>query len=86
MTTAAGGGRSDGTRTTRLFIDEIADGVARVLMAEEVLAVPVGLLPAGVREGDWVQMDVGIIDPPSSDAEARRRRLAKDDPGGPLKL
>lgn len=86
MTPAAAGGEPGDMRTTRLFVDELDGGFARVLVDEQVLTLPVGVLPAGVREGDWVQMDVGIIDPPPGDTDERRRRLAKDDPGGPLKL
>ena len=81
-----GGGRPGGVRQLRLFVDRIDEGVARVLVGDAELALPLSVLPEGVREGDWVQMDVGIIDPPPSDTEERRRRLAKDDPGGPLKL
>ena len=73
-------------RSTRLFVDAVDGAMARLLRGEEVLDVPVALLPAGVREGDWVQMDVGIVAPPPSDAEARRRELAKDDPGGDIEL
>jgi hypothetical protein len=74
------------SRSTRLFVDEIDGASARLLRDEEVVSLPVALLPAGVREGDWVQLDVGIVEPPPSDAEERRRQLAKDDPGGDFKL
>lgn len=72
--------------TTRLFVDEVEGARVRVLLGERALEVPLELLPPGVREGDWVQMEVGIIPAPPSDTEERRRHLAKDDPGGPLKL
>ena len=72
--------------TARLFVDQIEGGVARVLRGEQVVSLDASLLPAGTREGDWVQLTVGIIPAPASDADERRRRLAKDDPGGPLKL
>ena len=74
------------SRSTRLFVDEIDGATARLLRDDEVLNLPITLLPAGVREGDWVQLDVGIVEPPPSEAEERRRQLAKDDPGGDLEL
>lgn len=77
---------SGSTRAIRLFVDAIDEGSARVLVDDQILTVPVALLPPAVREGDWVEMTVGVIEPPPSDADERRRRLAKDDPGGPLKL
>lgn len=77
---------ASGPRSLRLFVDALDGATARVLWAEEVLSVPVALLPAGIREGDWVQLDVGIVEPPPSDADEQRRVLAKDDPGGDLKL
>lgn len=72
--------------TTRLFVDEVERDRARVLLGERVLELPLELLPPGVREGDWLQMEVGVIPAPPTDTEERRRRLAKDDPEGPLKL
>lgn len=83
----AAGPRAGATHVVRLFVDQVEGDVARVLAdAEQVLTVPLALLPPGVREGDWVELTVGIIDPPPSDAAELRQRLAKDDPGGPLKL
>ena len=73
-------------RITRLFVDQIEDGVARVLLGERVVSLPVDLLPGGAREGDWVQLSVGVIPPPAIDTEDIRERLAKDDPGGIIKL
>jgi hypothetical protein len=85
---AAGAGPATPDRllTVRLFVDQLEGGTARVLHGEHVVSLDASLLPAGTREGDWVQLTVGIIPPPPSDADERRRRLAKDDPGGPLKL
>jgi hypothetical protein len=75
-------------RVTQIFVDEIEEGVARVLIDELALSLPVNLLPPGAREGDWVELAARVIPPPQStqDTEARRKRLAADDPGGPLKL
>ena len=73
-------------RMTQLFVDEIDDGVARLLIGETVVSIPAHLLPEGAREGDWIEMLVGVIPPPPQDTEERRKRLAADDPGGPIKL
>jgi hypothetical protein len=73
-------------RSTQLFIDEIEDGLARLLLGETVLSLPAALLPEGAREGDWIEMSVGVISPPPQDTEQRRKRLASGDPGGPIKL
>lgn len=73
-------------RSTRWFVDEIDEGVARLLSGETVLALPISALPEGAREGDWVVLSVGLIPPPQTDTEARRDRLVASDPGGPIKL
>lgn len=73
-------------RHTKLFVDAIEDGIARVLLGERDFSMPVDLLPAGAREGDWVELSVGVVPPPPSDTEQVRQRLAKDDPGGTIKL
>ncbi len=75
-----------GRRSTRLFVDAIDDGIARVLLGERVLSIAVDLLPAAVREGEWVELSVGVVPPPDSDTDETRERLAKDDPGGTIKL
>jgi hypothetical protein len=71
---------------TQLFVDEIEDDVARMMRGEETFSIPVSLLPPGAREGDWIEMSVRVIPPPHGDTELRRKRLAKDDPGGTIKL
>jgi hypothetical protein len=73
-------------RITRLFVDEIEDEDARVLLGEHAFMVPASLLPAGVGEGDWVELSVRVIPAPPGDTESRRQRLARDDPGGTVKL
>jgi hypothetical protein len=76
-------------RVTKIFVDEIEDGIARVLIDELALSLPVNLLPPAAREGDWVELAARVIPaPPQSaqDTEERRKRLAADDPGGTLKL
>lgn len=73
-------------RTTRLFVDAIEDDFAQVLVGEEVFSVPVAWLPEGTREGEFVELSAAIVPAPAADTEARRRRLAKDDPGGDIEL
>ena len=75
-----------GERGVPLFVDEIADGVARLLRGTEVVSLPANLLPPGAREGAWVELSVGIISAPPDDTYERRKKLAADDPGGPIKL
>jgi hypothetical protein len=69
-----------------LFIDEIDEGRARLVLDEEVFTIPARLLPKGARAGKWIRLSIGVVPAPPSRAAAIRRRLAKDDPGGPIKL
>ncbi|MEP6652199.1 MAG: DUF3006 domain-containing protein [Myxococcales bacterium] len=77
---------SGNARTICLFVDEISDGVARVLVDEQVLVLALTFLPQGVREGDWVELRTRVIAAPPTETAARRKGLAADDPGGPIKL
>jgi len=74
------------SRTTSLFVDEIEDDGATLLLGEHSFAVPRVLLPEDAREGDWLLFRVAHTAPPSDDSAARRARLGKDDPGGDIKL
>jgi hypothetical protein len=74
------------SKPARLFIDEIDAGRARLVLDEEVFAIPARLLPRGARAGQWVSLSIGVVPSPPSRAAAIRRKLAKDDPGGPIKL
>jgi len=47
--------------------------------------VPAALLPDGAEEGTWLNLTATVTAPPS-DPDALRRKLGKDDPGGPIKL
>lgn len=80
-----GAGRTNAL-TIRLFVDETGDGVARVLVDKQVLALALTFLPQGVREGDWVELRTRVIAAPPTETAAHRKRLAADDPGGPIKL
>jgi hypothetical protein len=70
----------------RAFVDAVDEGVARLLIGEQTFTLPAHLLPAGVGEGDWVEISVGRAPAPPDDTEARRARLGGDDPGGDVKL
>ena len=74
------------SRTTTLFVDEIEDDSATLLLGERGFAVPRALLPEDAREGDWLLFRVARTEPPPDNTAARRKRLGKDDPGGDIKL
>jgi hypothetical protein len=74
------------SRTTTLFVDEIEDDGATLLLGEHSFAVPRALLPEDAREGDRLLFRVARAEPPPDDTAARRERLGKDDPGGDIKL
>lgn len=69
-----------------LFVDAIEAGRARLLLDEETFTVPARLLPKGAREGSWIRLSGTVVPAPPSDADAIRKKLARDDPGGPIKL
>jgi hypothetical protein len=73
-------------RSSLLYVDAIEAGRARLLLEEEGFTVPARILPEGAREGAWVRLSAGVAPPPPSRAAAIRKKLAKDDPGGPIKL
>ena len=74
----------------RLFVDAVEAGRARLLAGEEAFAMPAALLPEGAREGTWLELSIRVVPPapgdPDPEAEALRRKLSRDDPGGPIKL
>ena len=70
----------------RVFVDAIEAGRARLVLGEEAFTVPARLLPKGAREGSWIELSGRVVPAPPSRAAAIRRKLAKDDPGGPIKL
>jgi len=69
-----------------LFVDAIEAGRARLLLDEDAFTVPACLLPPRVREGDWLRLTLARAPAPPSDAAEIRRRLARGDRGGPIKL
>jgi hypothetical protein len=73
-------------RETIVFIDEVEDEVARLLQGEQVFHLPRTLLPADVREGQWLRISVAPAPAPPSGSTALRKRLGDSDPGGDLTL
>jgi len=78
-------------RTTRAFIDGVESGVARLLMADasgewRTFHLPALALPAGAKEGSWIELAVRSVPPPQSEARALREHLGRSDPGGNFSL
>jgi hypothetical protein len=69
-----------------LFIDEIEDDEAFVLLGEKRWSLPRALLPAGAKEGSWLRLAVDSSQKLGEEIEARRARLLRKDPGGNIKL
>lgn len=69
-----------------LFVDAIDEGRARLLLDEEAFTIPASLLPADARAGSWVRLSLTVAPAPPSPADAIRKKLARDDDGGPIKL
>jgi hypothetical protein len=69
-----------------LFIDAIEDDTVRVLLGEALHSMPRALLPASAQEGSWLRLRVDRTVSPDEESEARRARLLRSDPGGPVKL
>jgi len=71
---------------TIVFIDEVEDQVARLVVGEQVFHLPRALLPADAREGQWLRISVTVAPTPPNDSADLRQRLGKRDPGGNIKL
>jgi len=74
------------TTAPLLFVDAIEDDRARLVLDEEAFTVPARVLPKGAREGSWIRLSGDVVPAPQSDAADLRKKLARDDPGGPIKL
>jgi hypothetical protein len=72
--------------TPLVFVDALEAGRARLVLDDETFTVPARLLPAGAREGSWLRWSARVVPAPPSAAAALRKKLARDDPGGPIKL
>jgi hypothetical protein len=73
-------------RDRPLYVDAIEAGRARLVLGDDTFTVPKRLLPKNAREGSWIRLSDGVVAAPASDAAAIRKKLARDDPGGPIKL
>lgn len=69
-----------------VFIDEVEDLVARLVLNEQVFHLPRALLPADAREGQWLRISVAMTPAPPNDSAALRKRMGEGDPGGDIKL
>ena len=74
------------TSETIVFIDEVEDRVARLVVGEEVFHLPRRLLPADAQEGQWLRISVTLTPAPPDDSAALRKRMGDGDPGGDIKL
>lgn len=74
------------TTETMVFIDEVEDRVARLVLDDQVFHLPRALLPAEAHEGQWLRISVAAASAPPDGSAALRKRLGENDPGGPIKL
>jgi len=65
------------TKENIVFIDEVEDRVARLVLGEEVFHLPRGLLPADAREGQWLRISVTVTPAPPDDSAVLRKRLGR---------
>lgn len=72
-------------KTTAVFVDAVENGHARLLLGDQAFTVPAALLPDDAGEGSWLKLSAAVT-PPEADPDALRRKLGRDDPGGPIKL
>jgi hypothetical protein len=75
-----------GSADTLLFVDQIENGWAHLLLGEEAFDVPVRLLPAGAKEGTWLRWSFAVAPTPPDVGAAIRRKLQQGDDGGDIKL
>lgn len=69
------------------FVDLIEDDYALLVINEHTLTVPIESLPTNACAGSWISLSrKEIVEAPKSKADEIRVKLAKDDPGGPIKL
>jgi hypothetical protein len=69
-----------------VFIDEIEDQVARLVLDDQVFHLPRALLPEQVREGQWLRISAALTPAPPSGGATLRQRLNKGDPGDDIQL
>jgi hypothetical protein len=71
---------------TLLFVDQIENGWAHLLLGEDAFDVPARLLPAGTTEGTWLRWSFAVAAAPPDAGAAIRRKLQQGDDGGDIKL
>lgn len=71
---------------TLLFVDQIENGWAHLLLGEDAFDVPARLLPAGTKEGTWLRWSFSGAPAPPDVGAAIRRKLQQSDDGGDIKL
>jgi hypothetical protein len=71
---------------TLLFVDQIENGSARLLLGTEAFNVPARLLPPGAKEGSWLRWSFALAPAPQDTGAAIRDRLREGDDGGDIKL
>lgn len=74
------------TADTLLYVDQIENGWAHLLLGEDAFDVPARLLPAGAKEGTWLRWSFAVAPAPPDVGAAIRRKLQKGDDGGNIKL
>jgi hypothetical protein len=73
------------SKTSAVFVDAVENGRARLMLGDDAFTVPAALLPDGAGEGIWLKL-TATVTPPQADPDSLRRKLGRDDPGGPIKL
>ena len=71
---------------TLLFVDQIENGWAHLLLGEDAFDVPARLLPAGTKEGTWLRWSFAVVAAPPDVGAAIRHKLQQGDDGGDIKL
>jgi hypothetical protein len=71
---------------TLLFVDQIENGWAHLLLGEDAFDVPARLLPVGTEEGTWLRWSFSFAPAPPDVGAAIRRKLQQGDDGGDIKL
>jgi hypothetical protein len=78
--------RAADTADTLLFVDQIDNDWAHLLLGEDAFDVPARLLPAGTKEGTWLRWSLAVVPAPADVGAAIRHKLQQGDDGGDIKL
>jgi hypothetical protein len=69
-----------------LFVDEIEEDDAWLMLGDKRHRVPRAVLPNGAGEGTWLRVCIDEAPAEAKEIEARRAQLTRSDAGGKLKL